>query len=60
MKNHFKDLEKRLETYSTTAERIAYLDGALYGFNEAKKVFKRVQKNQFVKTLRSNEVKKAK
>ena len=60
MKNHLKDLEKRIEIYSTTAEKMAYLNGALYGFNEAKKVFKRVQKSQYVKTLCFNGVKKAK
>jgi len=60
MKNHVKELEKKIEIYSTTAERIAYLNGALYGFNEAKKVFKRVQKSQFVKTLCFNGVEKTK
>lgn len=60
MKNHLKELEKRIETYSTTAERIAYSDGVLYGLNEARKAFLRIQKEQSVKTLCSNGVEKAK
>lgn len=60
MKNYIKELVDILEKYKTTNEKIAFLKGALYGFNEAKKVFKRVQKNQSVKTLRSSKAKNTK